>query len=61
MTGRKHRELLEEHTLKDIPDKFVQRMMNCETLDNVTTVFEKLKKLESGAELPQDNGISGLA
>lgn len=50
---KKHQEFLKEHTFKDIPDKFVQRIgvfKNCEVVRNVTVVFEKLKKLESGAE-----------
>jgi predicted transcriptional regulator len=48
-----NQELLEDHTLRDIPDKFVQRMgalQNCRVVKNVTPVFEKLKKLESGAK-----------
>jgi predicted transcriptional regulator len=48
-----NQELLEDHTLRDIPDKFVQRMralQNCKVVKNVTAVFEKLKKLESGAK-----------
>lgn len=50
---KKHQEYLMEHTFRDVPDKFVQRigiLKNCETTRNVTAVFEKLKKLESGAE-----------
>ena len=50
---RTNQELLENHTLRDIPDKFVQRMgalQNCRVVKNVTAVFEKLKKLESGAK-----------
>jgi predicted transcriptional regulator len=53
MAIRKHQELLKEHTLNDLPEKFIHRigvLMNCETLNNVTAVFEKLKKLESKAE-----------
>jgi len=49
----KHRKFFEDHTIKDIPDKFVQRigaLQNCEVVDNVTPVFERLKKLESGAK-----------
>lgn len=48
-----NQELLEDHTLRDIPDKFVQRigaLQNCRAVKNVTAVFEKLKKLESGAK-----------
>ena len=48
-----NQELLEDHTLRDIPDKFVQRigaLQNCRVVRNVTAVFEKLKKLESGAK-----------
>ncbi|MGA7368059.1 MAG: hypothetical protein WBX01_02950 [Nitrososphaeraceae archaeon] len=50
---KKHQELFEGHTLKDIPDKFVQRigaLQNCEVVKTVTVVFEKLKKLESDAK-----------
>jgi predicted transcriptional regulator len=46
---KKHKELFEDHTLKYIPDKFVQRigaLQNCEVVENVTPVFERLKKLE---------------
>ena len=49
----KHRKFFEDHTIKDIPDKFVQRigaLQNCEVVENVTPVFERLKKLESGAK-----------
>jgi predicted transcriptional regulator len=49
----KHRKLLEDHTFLDIPQKFVQRisvLLNCEVIENVTPVFEKLKKLELGAK-----------
>jgi predicted transcriptional regulator len=48
-----NQELLEDHTLRDIPDKFVQRigaLHNCKVVKNVTAVFEKLKKLELGAK-----------
>jgi predicted transcriptional regulator len=50
---KKHQDVFEDHTLKDIPDKFVQRigvLQNCEVVKNVTAVFEKLKKLESSAK-----------
>jgi molybdate transport repressor ModE-like protein len=49
----KHRKFFEDHTIKDIPDKFIQRigaLQNCEVVENVTPVFERLKKLESGAK-----------
>ena len=49
----KHRKLLEDHTFSDIPQKFVQRigvLLNCEVIENVTPVLEKLKKLELGAK-----------
>jgi molybdate transport repressor ModE-like protein len=49
----KHRKFFEDHTIKDIPDKFVQRigaLQNCKVVENVTPVFERLKKLESGAK-----------
>ena len=46
---KKHKELFEDHTFKYIPDKFVQRigaLQNCEIVENVTPVLERLKKLE---------------
>jgi predicted transcriptional regulator len=50
----KHRKFFEDHAIKDIPDKFIQRigaLQNCEVVENVTPVFERiLKKLESGAK-----------
>jgi predicted transcriptional regulator len=50
----KHRKFFEDHTIKEgIPDKFVQRigaLQNCEVVENVTPVFERLKKLESGVK-----------
>jgi predicted transcriptional regulator len=49
---RMYQEVLEDHTLRDIPDKFVQRIgafQNCKVVKNVTAIFEKLKKLESAA------------
>jgi predicted transcriptional regulator len=42
----KHHKLFEDHTLTDIPQKFVQRigvLHNCEVIENVTPVLEKLK------------------
>jgi predicted transcriptional regulator len=48
----KYHKLFEDHTFTDIPKKFVQRigvLQNCEVIENVTPVLEKLKKLESGA------------
>src|SRR5215217_8744397 len=50
---KKHKELFEDHTFKYIPDKFVQRigaLQNCEIVENVTPVLERLKKLESSAK-----------
>ena len=50
---KKHKELFEDHTFKYIPDKFVQRigaLQNCEIVENVTLVLERLKKLESSAK-----------
>jgi predicted transcriptional regulator len=50
---KKHQELFEDHTLKYIPDKFVQRigaLQNCEVISSVSPVFERLKKLESNAK-----------
>jgi molybdate transport repressor ModE-like protein len=49
----KYRKFFEDHTIKDIPDKFVQRigaLQNCEVVENVTPILERLKKLESGAK-----------
>lgn len=49
----KHRRFFEDHTFTTIPQKFVQRigvLQNCEIIENVTPVLEKLKKLESGAK-----------
>jgi predicted transcriptional regulator len=50
----KHRKFFEDHTIKeDIPDKFIQRigvLQNCEVVENVTPILERLKKLESGAK-----------
>jgi predicted transcriptional regulator len=50
---KKYKEFFEDHTFKDIPDKFIQRigaLQNCAVVENVTAVFERLKKLESGAK-----------
>ena len=50
---KKHKELFEDHTFKYIPDKFVQRigaLQNCEIVENVTPVLERLKKLEYSAK-----------
>jgi predicted transcriptional regulator len=50
---KKHQELFEDHTLKYIPDKFAQRigaLENCEVVENVTPVLERLKKLEYSAK-----------
>jgi predicted transcriptional regulator len=49
----KHQKLFKDHTLSDIPQKFIQRigvLHNCDVIENVTPVFEKLKKLESAAK-----------
>jgi predicted transcriptional regulator len=49
----KHRKFFKDHTFTNIPPKFVNRigaLYNCEIIENVTPVFEKLKKLESGAK-----------
>lgn len=46
---RKYQLIFEDHTLKNVPDKFVHRLgalQNCNVIKNVTAVFEKLKKLE---------------
>src|SRR5918992_2039747 len=50
---KKHRKFFEEHTLGDIPEKFVQRigaLQNCELVHSVAAVMERLKKLESGTK-----------
>jgi predicted transcriptional regulator len=50
---KKHQKLFEDHTLKYIPNKFVQRigaLQNCEVVENVTPVLERLKKLEYSAK-----------
>ena len=50
---KKHRKFFEEHTLGDIPEKFVQRigaLQNCEYVRSVAAVMERLKKLESGTK-----------
>jgi predicted transcriptional regulator len=47
-----HRQFFKDHTLGDIPAKFIQRigaLENCKVISGVTAIFEKLKKLESGA------------
>jgi predicted transcriptional regulator len=50
--AKKHRAFFTDHTLGDIPEKFVQRigaLQNCKTLNSVTAVFQSLKKLQSSA------------
>ena len=50
---KKHQEIFEDHTLKYIPDKFVQRigvLQNCEVIKSVSPVLERLKKLEYSAK-----------
>ena len=50
---KKHKELFEDHTLKYVPDKFVQRigvLQDCEVIKSVSPVFERLKKLEYSAK-----------
>lgn len=47
---KKHAKFFAEHTLNDIPEKFVQRigsLQDCELVRSVAAVMEKLKKLES--------------
>jgi predicted transcriptional regulator len=49
---KKHRKFFEEHTLGDIPEKFLQRigaLQNCELVRSVAAVMERLKKLEYDA------------
>lgn len=43
---------LEDHALSQIPDKFLKRitvLRNCEIVTSITSIFERLKKLEMGA------------
>ncbi|MDQ4101673.1 MAG: helix-turn-helix domain-containing protein, partial [Thermoproteota archaeon] len=43
---------LEDHTISQLPDKFLQRIAvlgNCQMITRVTAVFERLKKLEMSA------------
>ena len=50
---KEHGKFFEEHTLGDIPEKFVQRigaLQNCELVHSVAAVMERLKKLESGTK-----------
>ena len=50
---RENKAFFEEHTVGNIPQKFIQRigsLKNCEIISNVTLVLEKLKKLESLSE-----------
>ena len=49
---KKHRKFFEEHTLGDIPEKFLQRigaLQDCELVRSVAAVMERLKKLEYDA------------
>jgi predicted transcriptional regulator len=48
-----HRQFFEEHTLGNIPAKFLQRigaLQNCKIVSSVTAVFERLKKMEGSAK-----------
>jgi predicted transcriptional regulator len=50
---KKHAKYFEEHTLGDIPEKFLQRigvLEKCEFVRSVAAVMERLKKLESDAK-----------
>ena len=50
---KKYEKFFESHTLGDIPEKFLQRigaLQNCEHVNSVTAVMERLKKLESGTK-----------
>jgi predicted transcriptional regulator len=50
---KNHAKFFAEHTLNDMPEKFVQRigsLQNCELVRSVTSVMEKLKKLESSTQ-----------
>lgn len=47
---KKYEKFFEEHTVGDIPEKFVQRMgalQKCEFVDSVAAVMERLNKMES--------------
>ncbi|MGI0026321.1 MAG: helix-turn-helix transcriptional regulator [Nitrosopumilaceae archaeon] len=49
----KHKKFFEQHTVRNIPEKFVQRLgalQNTQHVVNVANVFEKLKKFESNAK-----------
>ncbi len=49
----RHKKFFENHTFENIPEKFVYRLGELEDTDLITSVanvFEKLKKLESGAK-----------
>jgi predicted transcriptional regulator len=50
---KKHEKFFEEHTLGDIPEKFLQRigaLQSCELVISVAAVMERLKRLESDAK-----------
>lgn len=50
---QKHKKFLESHSLSSIPVAFLPRigeLANCTTINSVTEVFQKLKKLESNAK-----------
>jgi predicted transcriptional regulator len=50
---KKHRDFFKEHSIAGVmPDKFVQRisaLQNCNVVNSVTAVLQKLKELESSA------------
>ncbi len=50
---KKYEKFFEEHTLGDIPEKFLQRigaLQKCEFVRSMAPVMERLKKLESGTK-----------
>ena len=50
---KKQEKFFEEHTLGDIPEKFLQRigaLQSCELVISVAAVMERLKRLESDAK-----------
>ncbi len=50
---KKHSKFFEDHTFDGMPEKFVQRigsLQNCELVQSVAAVLEKLKKLELGTK-----------
>jgi predicted transcriptional regulator len=51
--AKKHSVFFRDHTLGNIPEKFMQRigsLQNCKTVSSVTAVFQSLKRVQSSAE-----------